>query len=179
MNTRSRTLLLLSAIMLPLAACGSSEQAGHAAAETGKPTQADLAFAIHATAYDIDGIQFSQLAQTKTNDSALRDLAARIVQTNTDINRQLAALAQAEAGPLPSGMDQQHQAQYAELQSMNGPGFNRAWLNHALPDQTMAIETFQAEADTSKYPPFRDLAQQTLPALLANLQTTQQLSVNR
>lgn len=179
MSPCSRTLLLLSAILLSLAACGSSEQASNGAAAAGKPTPADLTFASRATAYDIDVIQFSQLAQARTSDSALRDVATRIVQTNTDINRQLAAVAPSEALPLPSSMDEQHQAQYDQLQSMNGPGFNRAWLNHALPDQTMAIETFQAEADTSKYPPFRDLAQQSLPALLANLQTTQQLSANR
>ncbi|HTW70451.1 MAG TPA: DUF4142 domain-containing protein [Acetobacteraceae bacterium] len=171
--------LLLGVILFSLAACGSSEQASKGAAEANKPSDVDLNFAGDGTAYNIDMIDISQIAQTKTTDSAVRDLAARISQTDTDINRQLAALAQSKGLPVPSSVDQQHQARFAQLQSINGPAFNRAWLDQALPDQTMAIETFQAEADKGTDPTLRDLAQQSLPALLQNLQTTQHLSGNR
>jgi putative membrane protein len=179
MRTCSPTVLLLGAALLSLAACGSGEPAATGASEAGKPSQADLNFIGRATFYNDEQIAFSRLAETKATDSAMRDLAARIIQTDTGMNRRLAAVAGNEGLPLPSGMDQQHQARFAQLQSMNGPAFNRAWLDQALPDQTMAIETFQAEADNSKYPPFRDLAGQSLPALLENLQATQQLSTSR
>jgi len=178
MSHWSCTALLLGVVMVSLAACGSSEQAGKAAEANG-PSKVDLYFVGRGTAYNIDAAAFAQLAQTKATDSAVRDLAMRISQTDSSIDRQLAALAQTEGLSVPSSMDEQHQARFAQLQSMNGPAFNRAWLDEALPDQTMAIQTFQAEADAGKYPPLHDLAQQSLPALLENLQATQQLAMSR
>ncbi|HUN40093.1 MAG TPA: DUF4142 domain-containing protein [Acetobacteraceae bacterium] len=171
--------LLLGAVMFSLAACGTGEQASNGAPEANKASGVDLNFVGRAPAYNIDMIASSQLAQTKATDSDIRDLAARIIQTDTDIDRQLTTLAQTEGLFLPSGMDQKHQARLVQIQSTNGPAFNRAWLDQALPDQTMAIEAFQAEADKGTYPPFRNLAEQSLPAMLQNLQTTQQLSANR
>ena len=138
-----------------------------------------MIFANQATARDIATIAFGRLAETKTTDSAIRDLAVKIAQNRTSVNNQLAAVAQNEGLSLPAAMDAEHQQQFVQLQSLNGPAFNRAWLDGQLQNQTMTIQAFQAEADGGSYAPFRDLAAQTLPGLLEDLRATQQLSLAR
>jgi len=181
MSHYPRTTSLFGAILVSLAACGTGGQSsGTASAPAPKqPSRVDAVFTGQATTRDIALIDSARLAQTKTTDSAIRDLATHIVQDRSGVDHQVAALAQSQGWSLPAAMDAPHQQQLAQLESLNGPAFNRAWLDQQLRDQTMAIQAFQAEADTSTDPPFRDLAQAALPGMLEDLRATQQLSIAR
>ena len=90
-------------------------------------------------------VAFGQLAATQAKDPAVRQLAEQIVADFTEIDRQVAALAQTAGMASPTDMDGRHQMLYRQLEPLNGPAFDRAYVNGQLQDLTMAIQAFQAE----------------------------------
>jgi len=175
MTKTSHVALILGAALFCLTACQPTEQAGTTAPGQAQATTAlskvDVTFINKAGTSGLEEVTFAQLAETKATDPAVRGLAEKIVANFTTVNQQLAALAQSNGMTTPSEMSGPHQILYRQLQSQNGPAFNRAYIDRQLQDLTMAIETFQTEADSGSDPRVRSFAQQSLPMLLETLQT--------
>jgi putative membrane protein len=169
-------MLILGAALLPLAACQPAEQAGTTAQSAGQAqatpalSTADAAFIDTAGALGLEEVRFAQLAETKATDPAVRRFAAEMIADHTLVGEQLAALAQGKGITPPSNMDARHETLYRQLQSLNGPAFDRAYMDGQMQDVTMVIEAFQTAADSGKEPQVRSFAQRHLPMMQQHLQ---------
>jgi predicted outer membrane protein len=176
MALRFRIVLLYGAVLLPLAACGvsSTETTGSAA-----NSDEDAKFADRAPVELLQGLTFARLAETKASDEGVRRFAATMEHDYDTIDHQLTPQLQEIDMQQPSGMDGRHQVLYVQLQTYKGRAFDRTYLGDQLEDQTTMIEVFQAEADSGKKPTLQKLAQASLPALLSDLRSADQLSQDR
>ena len=168
--------LILGAALLSLAACQPAGQGGTADQSAGQaqatPAQlaADTAFINTAGTLGLEEVRFAQLAETKAADPAVRRFAAKMIADHTMVDQALAALAQSKGITPPSNMDARDETLYRQLQSLDGPAFDRAYIDGQMQDLTMVIEAFQAEADSGKEPQVRSFAQQYLPMMQQHLQ---------
>jgi putative membrane protein len=164
--------LLLAAALFALTACQSGGQGGAGKGPaTPELTKVDAIFINSAGTAGLAEVAFGQLAATQAKDPAVRQLAEQIVADFTEIDRQVAALAQTAGMASPTDMDGRHQMLYRQLEPLNGPAFDRAYVNGQLQDLTMAIQAFQAESDSGSKPGVRSLATQSLPTLQQHLRT--------
>jgi len=148
--------LILGAALFLLTACQPAERAGVMAQSAGKApalSKADVTFINAAATSGLAEVAFAQLAATKATDPAVRRLVEQIIADLTTVNQQLAALAQSNGIPTPSDMGGSHQEVYRQLQSLNGPGFDRAYINSRSDPQ---VQSF---------------AEQHLPMMLEHLRT--------
>jgi putative membrane protein len=168
--------LILGAALLALAACQPAEQAGTTGQSAGQvqatPAQSttDATFINTAGTLGLEEVRFAQLAETKAADPAVRRFAAKMTADHTMVDQRLAALAQSEGITPPSNMDGRHETLYRQLQSLDGPAFDRAYMAGQMQDVTMVIQAFQTEADSGKDPQVRSFAQQYLPMMQQHLQ---------
>jgi putative membrane protein len=182
MTKVSHVALILGAALFSLTACQPAEQAGTTVQSAGQAgatpalSKVDATFINTAGTAGLAEVTFAQLAATKATDPAVRGFAAKIITDLTTVNQQLASLAQSNGMTPPSEMEGRHQVLYHQLQSLNGPGFDRAYVNGQLQDLTMAIQAFQTEADSGSEPQARSFAQQHLPMLLDHLQTADKMA---
>ncbi len=86
------------------------------------------------------------------------------------INQQLAALAESKGMAPPSNSDGRHETLYRQLESLNGPAFDHAYMDGQMQDLTMLIQAFQTAADSGSNPQVRSFAQQGLPMVQPHLQ---------
>lgn len=176
MTLRFRIVLLSGTVLLPLAACDVSSTA---TTESQATRQEDRTFADRAPVELLQGLTFARLAESRASDPAVRRFAATMERDYSNIDHQLTPQLQQIGMAQPIGMDGRHQAFYGELQTDKGGAFDRAYIDQQLADQTATIEVFQAEADSGKKPNLKELAQGSLPSLLADLRSADQLSQNR
>jgi len=157
---------ILGIALLSLTACDSGP-AVHAATDAQAPS--DAVYINRASTSGLEEATFARLAETKATNPAVRSFAASLIADLKPLNQQLAALIQSRGMTPPTDMDQRHAMAYQQLQSQNGPAFDRAYLDGQLQELTMVIQAFQAEADSGKDPPVRALAQQNVPVLFQHL----------
>lgn len=168
--------LILGAVLPALAACHSTAPGDATAPSAAEPTKADVTFVDSAGALELAEVGFGQLAVAQANNPLVRGFAMKIVADHTPINQQLIALAQGKGMAMPTDMDGRHQVLYRQLQAMQGPAFDRAYLNAQLQDLTMLIQAFQAEADSGTDAQLRSLAQQFLPTVQQHLHIALEIS---
>lgn len=172
MPRRSRMMLVLCAILLPLAACTSGQMSGP---EVVRSPEIDAAFLRTAATYGLDEVTYARLASTRANDAAVRAYAAQVVRERGPIDQQLAALGQSKGIAPPTAMDPQHQVEYHQLEGLSGIAFDHAYIDRQMQMQTMGIQAFQREVDRGADPRLRDFAEKTLPVLQNSLRATVQL----
>ena len=119
-------------------------------------------------------VDLSRLAQQKAASPQVKALAQRLAADHGKANQQLAQIAQQEGVPVRPGVDKDKAALRARLETLNGPAFDRAFLQAQLQDHQRDIQYFQRETKSLKDPQLKSYAQQTLPVLQQHLQLVQQ-----
>jgi putative membrane protein len=165
--------LVLAAALTALAACQPAGQTGTSGQAPATPVRsaADIKFINTAGVLRLEEVTFARLAETKATDQAVRQAAKTMVADLAAVDQQLAALAPSDGTAPAPAMDGRHEGLYQQLQSLTGSAFDRQYINDDLQDLTMAIQAYQAEADTGSDPQLRAFAQQQLPTMLQELQT--------
>jgi putative membrane protein len=173
MTKVSRLVLILGTALLSLTACGTSPsvQSGKEGQGAQELSPAGVLFINRSGTSGLEGVTFARLAETRTTNSAVRSFAASMIADLAPVNQQIAVLTQSNKITPPSEMDERHAMLFQQLQNLNGPAFDRAYLEGQLQELTMLIQAFQKEADSGTDPQVRSFAQQNLPMLLQHLQT--------
>jgi putative membrane protein len=167
--------LMLGTALFFLTACQPAEQSGTTAQSAGQapatPAQsaANAIFINAAGMSGIEEVRFAQVAETKATDPEVRRFAEKIIADFNPVDQRLAALAESKGTMLASDMDGRHQMLYQQFQSLNGPAFDRAYVDGELKDLTTATEIFQTEADSGSDQQVRSFAKQYLPMMLEDV----------
>jgi putative membrane protein len=114
-------------------------------------------------------VQMGQLAQTKANSQAVKDLANRLVVDHTKANDNLKPIASKDNVTWPTGMNAKQQAEYNKLQALSGADFDREYVNYEIKEHKQDINAFQHEANRGNDPEVKAWASENVPTLQEHL----------
>lgn len=114
-------------------------------------------------------IQLSQLALQKTGDARVRTFAQRMVDEHTQANTQVAALAQQEGFPLPSGPSAEQQATATELSAFTGTDFDEGYMDANVIAHVKTVRLFRKQAEAGIDPDVKAFASDNAPGLTEHL----------
>ena len=120
-------------------------------------------------------IQLSQLALQKSTNSDVQKFAQTMITQHTQMNSEIAQLAQSKNVTLPSGLTDAQQQQASQLSALAGDVFDRAYMaaNVAGHDKDVAAAKLQARDGTDA--DVRQLAEISLPTLELHLMMAEQI----
>ena len=134
----------------------------------GTPT--DTEFIIHAAASNWINIQFSQLAQTKTNTAAVRELSKKVEEDHSAYLKELQALALKKHIDLPAtSLTTLGLEAYKDFFQKTGTDFDTAYCSLMINGYKEAIDQFEKVTVTASDYDTRYWARNVIPALKANL----------
>jgi putative membrane protein len=138
-----------------------------------RAASSDNAFVTKAAAGGMAEVQIGQLAQTKGNSQAVKDLGARLVADHSKANDMLKSIMMKDNMTMPTAMDAKAQAEYNKLEGLSGADFDREFVNHTIKDHKEDITMFQHEADRGTDTAVKSWASQNLPTLKEHLRMAQ------
>jgi putative membrane protein len=178
----TRAALLAAAAILPIAACGQTQQAVTAVQSTAEaqtnPTLSttDATFINEAARAGAEEVAAGQLAQTKAGTRAVRNFGARMVADHTAADEALGSLARSKQITPTSDPDDAHTQAMAQLQGLRGRAFDRTYMTGQVRDHEAAVTLFENEARNGTDPDVKAFAQKTLPTLQSHLAMARRLA---
>jgi|SRR5581483_3887011 len=131
--------------------------------------QNDSSFVTKAAEGGMAEVQMAELAKTKAQNQAVKDLANRIYTDHTTANNKLKSLVTKDNMTMPTALDAKAQAEYNKLQNLSGAEFDKEYVNHQIKDHKEDIVLFQHEADHGTNTDVKSWASENLPTLREHL----------
>lgn len=192
-----RTVLLLTATSLALAACNSNAdnaagEATMAAADSAATTpgvasgmasdtattaaSGDQQFVAAVAASDLFEIQSSELAQTKASSKAVKDFAAMMIDHHTKSSADLKKAAMG-ASPAVTATPRLTAMQQADLDALRNAGadFDKVYAQKQVAAHEKAKALLSDFSATATAGPLRDFASKTVTVVTAHLEQAQKL----
>jgi putative membrane protein len=129
-------------------------------------------------------IELGQMAQQKTQNPQVRELAQNLVQEHQSQDQQLQQMARTqkwklgEVRPMDDAerkLQAANKAEKEKLQALEGEAFDRAFLAHMVADHDHAIILSQQAMQQAQDPQLQQLLQQSTPMLMQHRQQAYQL----
>jgi len=152
----------VSKSILILALAGVSGATLAAEGTHAPPTSA--AFVDKAAQDGMTEVALGKLALAKSQDTAVKSYAQRMITDHGKANSELTALAKSKGIDAPKKLDATHAAMVESLESKEGADFDAAYAQHMNMDHAKALELFedQAKGEDAELAGF---ARKTLPTL--------------
>lgn len=131
-------------------------------------------FLMNAAKGDNAEIMTGNLAKTKSGNKGVRNFASALVTDHTKAKKEVAALATSMSVNMPSDVKPDAQQAYDKLSQMEGPEFDREFVNHMVEDHRKDVADFQKQADAHDGK-VSELAAKQLPILKKHLAMAQDL----
>lgn len=140
-------------------------------------SQTSYNFVINLALNNAYEIQAGQLAARRSGLPQIRQFAARVVSGNSMVDQDLKTALQRNGTPVvtPAALDPHHLAMINDLSVVQGPEFDRRYVVQQIAAHQEAIALLQNYIQNGDSPGLRQLAQQTLQAARAGLQTLRML----
>ena len=113
----------------------------------------------------VSEMHLGQLAQARAGSLAVRDFGSMILRDHTIANVALKSIGDADSVVLPAVPDSGRQSAEAILGGLQGPMFDRQFIQEQTTEHRMALALYGAEAQSSQDPDLRSFAAQYLPML--------------
>jgi putative membrane protein len=120
-------------------------------------------------------VDAAKMADAKAGNGPVRDFARRMLQDHGPAHDQLATLARQAQVPLPQRLDPDHVAARAQLESLSGAAFERAYLQNQLIDHQKTVQILEWEIGQGQEAGLQRYAAATLPVVMQHLQMVQAL----
>jgi putative membrane protein len=91
-------------------------------------------------------IQMGKLAAQKGNSPEVKALGQQMVDDHTEMNKQMAVVADTLGIRMPKDMNKERQAEYARLSGLSGDDFDKQYLTLVVKDHHQALREFRVEA---------------------------------
>ena len=121
----------------------------------------DKQFVRNAAAGDIADIKLATLA-TQKGGPEVKDLAQKMVDDHTALNKDMDTVADALGVMLPKKMDKDSQAEYDKLNGLSGKDFDTEYLTYTVKMHWQTLHAFYMEASAAADP---DLQTEVVKAL--------------
>ena len=119
-------------------------------------------------------VAMGRMAQAKGSQPPVKEFGERMVQDHSAAGTELKSIAAAQGVQLPDGPTKKAEAMMGDLGKLDGPAFDRKYMEHMVDDHKKAIALFEKEAQSGKDPQAKAFAQKTLPKLREHLDMAQQ-----
>src|SRR5690606_15869895 len=150
--------VLLAAIMLSFTACDNEDD------EPQVPvSEQDKNFALNASYSNLAEIAMGQLALSEGNDPLVQEFGEMMITDHTNVQDQLANLAESNDITISDTLKTEHQSLYDQLSALEGPAFDSTYINSQILAHQEAQQIFQTQIDQGQHPQLVELASLTLP----------------
>lgn len=178
-NERAEIAVDTGAVAAPLPP-DTMAAAGTWATDTALPSEANIAAIL--TAANQREIQPSQLAQNQAQDAQVREFAERMVTEHGMLGDSLQALVQQQniapaPSPMVSRLQTETQAAVQRMQGLNGPEFDRAYVQDMVESHQMTLNALDTRLiPAAQTPQLRTALQERVrPAVADHLRRIQQI----
>jgi putative membrane protein len=114
-------------------------------------------------------IQSAKLAQDKSSDEHIKDVAQTMLTDHTEAGQKLTALAQQKGVTVPAEMAPADQKQVDKFSSLEGKKFDRAYVKSEIKDHKEMLVILKKEAASGKDPDVKAFAEQLEPTIQKHL----------
>ncbi|HEY5824086.1 MAG TPA: DUF4142 domain-containing protein [Cyclobacteriaceae bacterium] len=172
---RIGTLLLVATIAF---SCGSksSTDSNEVAEEANKDKfqskegEKDAEFVAHTVACNFGDIQLSQLAQQKTNNAQVKEVAKNIEENHSKLLNDLQKLAGDKAISVPTEAEDAKKRKIEDLtKETNIKDFNKEWCKEMVSSHEKTIKDFEDRWEKTEDPELKNWIAETLPHLRSHL----------
>lgn len=152
-------------------------QKHHKAAAAAGPAMSDQDFVNFAAQTDMVEANLGQLAQSNSNDDAVKAYGQMLTTDHTNDFAQLHAAAQQANLTVPDAIDTAHnKSMIAPFQKLHGTAFDHKYISDMIAGHTKAIEIYKKEAADAQNPGIKTYAEAALPVLQKHLEQAKELS---
>ena len=134
----------------------------------------DIEFVLDAAKGGLAEVELGKLAAERAQSDEVKKFAQRMVDDHTKANEQLKQIAERKSIKLPTDVDSKDKALMQRLEKLNGPAFDRTYLNAMVNDHVKDVNEFKREASAGRDPQVKSFAESTLPTVEEHLQQAKQ-----
>ena len=134
----------------------------------------DIEFVLDAAKGGLAEVELGKLAAERAQRDEVKKFAQRMVDDHTKANEQLKQIAERKSIKLPTDVDSKDKALMQRLEKLNGPAFDRTYLNAMVNDHVKDVNEFKREASAGRDPQVKSFAESTLPTVEEHLQQAKQ-----
>ena len=145
----------------PASATTTGESGGTLSAMTAD----DKEFVVKAGMAGLYEVQAGNLALQKASSANVKAFAQRIVTDHSKANAELTELATTKGLALATELAGEHEDAVRHLASLNGAEFDKAYMEHMVPDHATAVADFEKAATSATDVDLKAWAAKTLPVL--------------
>jgi putative membrane protein len=124
-------------------------------------------------------VQLGKLAVEHAASPDVKQFGRRMVEDHEKANRELMAVVEPKGLAVPTTLDRQHRQAADRLAKLQGPAFDRAYIQAMVKDHEADVKLFRTEAQQGKDPELKRWAANTLPTLDEHLNMARHLATPR
>jgi len=174
---RIGAMLLLAAIAFSCGQKNSNETDSNKGAEEAnedkfqsKEGEKDAEFVAQTVACNFGDIQLSQLAQQKTNNDQVKEVAKNIEENHSKLLKDLQNLAEEKAISLPTEAEDAKKRKIEDLtKETDIRDFNKEWCKEMVSSHEKTIKDFEDRWEKTEDPELKNWIAETLPHLRSHL----------
>jgi putative membrane protein len=137
---------------------------------------ADGRFMENATQSNLAEIKFSELAKDRTKRADVKDLATKLSEDHTGMQKNLKSLADGMNIKLTDKITAEQQAAFDLLKQANAADFDRMFVDTAVASHKKGIALYEAFSNSTKHAGLKAYADTHLPHLKMHLQKAEELA---
>jgi putative membrane protein len=123
-------------------------------------------------------VELGKLATEKASNPEVKNFAQRMVQDHSKANEELKEVASKEGVTLPDHLNAKDKALKERLSKLNGPAFDRAYMENMVKDHKKDVAEFNRESTNGKDNDVKQFAGKTLPTLKEHLKQAESIEPN-
>ena len=155
--------ILLSFVMAPVLAIAAS-------------SSPDSSFYKHLAEGGMAEVELGQLAQSKSQDTSVKNFAAMMVKDHSAANEELKQLAASKNLKLPSGPGTMHEAKKLELKALSSESFDKSYVSNQVKGHKATVDLLNKEIESGQDADAKAFAQKVLPTVQAHLSAIEKIA---
>lgn len=121
-------------------------------------------------------VQAGNLALQKAQSADVKAFAQRMVTDHSKANTELQQLVMSKGLALATELEGEHESAVEHLNTLSGAAFDKAYMQHMVPDHEKTVADFQRAAATATDADVKAWAQKTLPVLQEHLRLAREVA---
>jgi putative membrane protein len=147
------------------------------AATTANESDTTQAFVTKAANSNMFEIQSSQLAEKKSKNQDIKQLAQMLVADHKKLGSQFKSVVKESKAKAPQTLDADAANKLSQLKTAAGTDFDRVYLQDQLDGHQEAVDLFTAYSENGDNPALKSWASKTLPTLKEHLQKAEAIKL--
>jgi putative membrane protein len=142
-----------------------------------RPTRlsGDADFLVKAISESTADVKFSELAEKRASNAEVKEFARKIITDHKKCNERFLGFAKEFKVAVLTGLEKDQRDAEARLQGLNGPAFDRAYMQQMVDDHEKAITLFENYSKTGTNAQLRKEASNDLPTLREHLKQAREI----